>query len=500
MGPLSSRVRRRSANRTLTRQTDVDATIRGDESSGGRSPSSLGVALSNDYPARMADVKDEPRSRSGSKASAGAESSAVPDHHLLLETSSGGGPVLLLPAELAASWTGAGGQDYERACAPDGYVQTKRGGVGTLSVGTGMGIVLSEELTTMWLPTADGGVVVRGPEVSGMTAREARKSLPKAGWKVVAPALELNDGRVVLFDAAAAGAADPLSIDADPEPIVVDVGAGTYDVSRAQKGLDDFVRLVRIASRAALSGPKPVTPARPPPAPPPVAPIWEWRSTPLVGVTPFVGVNRPRPAEGLLTPLTGHDGARFGAGRDNHQQFFRLERDEPLVPISEPGEFNQIALSADARSLYFLGGTRRVLEVPGSGTTRDGVVRFEARSRIASIATVGPDRVILSYARGVHLLDRPCSPWRVLYTLELGSRWDAVVQVIEEGPFVWADADPHIHFAAIFPDRLQLVQTTLRTKGGITVSAGRAFLFGRKFDDAAEHEITNLRAVHDSLA
>ncbi|GMU63320.1 MAG: hypothetical protein AMXMBFR34_50830 [Myxococcaceae bacterium] len=116
------------------------------------------------------------RSVAASRAEPSGALPATPDEGALPETTSGGGPVVLLPAEVAAAWRGTlappgatvppgwtwgkrGGPrtDYDRALEPNDAKQTARGGYGWLSVGSGRALIFSDELTTVWLPTGDGG-------------------------------------------------------------------------------------------------------------------------------------------------------------------------------------------------------------------------------------------------------------------------------------------------------------------------------------------------------
>jgi hypothetical protein len=183
----------------------------------------------------------------------------------LATTSSGGGPVVLLPGDLAARWhgtrapagvtppagwtwgkTGGPTTDYDRALAPEGFVQTARGGVGFVTVDDGRALVLDAELPTAWLPTDEGGVVVRGPDVDGSDAEAIRASVPEAGWIDVTTLVVGVPGTVVLFDAAFAGADDVVAIPSDPAPAVGNPGVGAYAVTRASVDTTDFIRLVRI--------------------------------------------------------------------------------------------------------------------------------------------------------------------------------------------------------------------------------------------------------------
>jgi hypothetical protein len=208
------------------------------------------------------------RSRTPTKSRAKAQKPAKPspieftNDDELPSTCSGGGPVIAIPAEHAAGWRGttppkgakvpkgwtwgdSGGPetDYDRAC------DVSEDAVGMfpiheLAVGTGRALVLDSELTTTWIPAADGGVIARGYEVSD-DADELRAAVPTKGWKPFAAPLALVDGRIFLFDSAYEGARNPDKIDADDGVAVAMLGAGTYDLSYVTKGNCDFVRFAR---------------------------------------------------------------------------------------------------------------------------------------------------------------------------------------------------------------------------------------------------------------
>lgn len=84
---------------------------------------------------------------------------------------SAGGPLILLPGEYISDWTGVGlfdeqldfeimpppkGDDYERACAVEGYL-------GLLEVGSGHGLVLGDDpmSTAWWQHSASEGILIR---------------------------------------------------------------------------------------------------------------------------------------------------------------------------------------------------------------------------------------------------------------------------------------------------------------------------------------------------
>lgn len=75
------------------------------------------------------------------------ELSDIDDWHAI---ESAGGPLLLLPGRARGHWTGAAGDDYERACEVDGYL-------GVLDVGGDQALVIGDEpAPTALLPTRAG--------------------------------------------------------------------------------------------------------------------------------------------------------------------------------------------------------------------------------------------------------------------------------------------------------------------------------------------------------
>ena len=186
----------------------------------------------------------------------------------LQSTCSGGGPVLGIPAELAAAWRGtdppvgavvppgwtwgqAGGPlcDYDRACDHiEDRVGTPFGGFGSVPVGDGIALVFECELATYWLPTPDGGVVLRNVECE--TVDEARalvEQVPAAAWRPWPRRITLREGRLLLFDSAFAGAADPAAIEASDGVAIAEPGPGTYAIATATDASEqDFVRLTRV--------------------------------------------------------------------------------------------------------------------------------------------------------------------------------------------------------------------------------------------------------------
>ena len=175
----------------------------------------------------------------------------------LQRCSSGGGPVIGIPAELAAKWRGtlapigavvpagwawgtSGGPvcDYDRACDKlENRVGMPYGGFGFVSVEGGLALVFEGPLNTVWVPTDDGGVVVRNApdEMESLDAfLKLVEAVPAATWKPWPGQITLRDGRIFFWDSAMEGAGDPKAIRARDGGVAVGTpGPGIYLLSTA---------------------------------------------------------------------------------------------------------------------------------------------------------------------------------------------------------------------------------------------------------------------------
>lgn len=180
------------------------------------------------------------------------------------KTCSGGGPVVVVPAEVAAHWFGtrpppgavvpagwtwgkSGGPicDYDRACDVAPIERTSYGGFGWVDVHGRPALVLDAEITTIFVKESDGGYIVRNS--IGEDASELASAVDDGKWHDFGfTTIDLQDGRLFMFDSAYPGDADPDAIDADDGVGVIDLGPGTWRVSFATspQGVD-FVRFRR---------------------------------------------------------------------------------------------------------------------------------------------------------------------------------------------------------------------------------------------------------------
>ncbi len=159
------------------------------------------------------------------------------------ETCSGGGPVLAIPAEHAAGWSGTDGGDYDRACSSQDYRSLDYGAVGWVQVGEGRALALDMELVTGFLATDSGGVILRNYEECPLSCEAAGAMVSGAtNWESWGAPMTLTDGRLFLFDSAYPGAADPAAIEADEGVAIAQLGPGTYAIDTA---LADGVELIR---------------------------------------------------------------------------------------------------------------------------------------------------------------------------------------------------------------------------------------------------------------
>ncbi len=445
----------------------------------------------------------------------------------LATTSSGGGPVVLLPGDLAARWRGTlapagvtpppgwtwgkqGGPhtDYDRALAPDGFVPTARGGVGfvAVAVGDGRALVLDAELPTAWLPTDDGGVVVRGPEVDGDDADAVRASVPEDGWTDVTTLVVGAPGTVVLFDAAFAGADDVDAIGCDPPPAVGAPGAGTYAVARATVDTTDFLRLVRISGstkkkatkkKAATTTTTTTTakkPAKKPAKKKPAPPAWK---TARVNARAL-----PRPPvsvePGFSSFVALPDGSRLGFAGTLAADFVLTQRTGSTSrALADAARF--AAFAVRGATVYAGGADGRIVAFPLHEGAAAAVPVGIIDGRVWSIAALPDGGVVVGGPGTVTLFADDGGAWRAVDTADVAPNLIPSLDVVDDGRWLVVGRTPKVFVFAVKKTALVLVQASLQHKGGVLVQDGRAFLYGDDRNSYEYDEILNLREVYDAL-
>lgn len=173
-----------------------------------------------------------------------------------------------IPAELAAKWRGTlapigavvppgwswgtpGGPvcDYDRACDKiEHRIATPYGGFGSIPVGDGIALIFEREIVSYWLPTSDGGVVIRNAELA--TIGDARKLVDAiTAWTPWPNTITLTDGRMFFFDSAYEAAADPAAFRDDSALIVETLGPGRYAIATfTDADENDYIKLTRVTS------------------------------------------------------------------------------------------------------------------------------------------------------------------------------------------------------------------------------------------------------------
>jgi hypothetical protein len=113
----------------------------------------------------------------------------------------------------------------------------RQGGFGSVPLDGGLALVFEGPLNTAWVPTDDGGVVVRNApdEMESVAAfRTLVDAVPAAKWKPWSGRITLGDGRIFFWDSAMEGAGNPKAIPARDGGVAVGTpGPGTYAISTA---------------------------------------------------------------------------------------------------------------------------------------------------------------------------------------------------------------------------------------------------------------------------
>ncbi|GAA1618865.1 Imm21 family immunity protein [Actinoplanes couchii] len=146
-----------------------------------------------------------------------------------------GGPLIVVPRSALPAWGGGDTDDYERACAVDGYV-------GLIPVGSPAALVLGDEpANTTYLPEERLFVRWLAAYAEKDLIDGARRAVDDGvPWDIDEDVRWVVDGPVVLFDAAWPGTELE-----DDNHLLIDPGPGTYRV-RATSYTDGDTMMVLV--------------------------------------------------------------------------------------------------------------------------------------------------------------------------------------------------------------------------------------------------------------
>ncbi len=430
------------------------------------------------------------------------EVAELPDE--LPSTTSGGGPVIVLPAEHASAWRGT--QPPKGAKVPKGWKWGQSGGpvcdydracnagakVALLAVGKGQGISLDAELVTVWVPTADGGVIVRGPDVDGSGPAAVAKQLPKTGWKSLGR-LTLNDGRLFMFDSAAAGAKKPDDIEADDGVAIAEPGAGEYELSHASVKRDDFVRFARVGGVAAKkkAAAKKAPAGKLPPLP------WKLRR--------FTFDDRaakpaPRAAHGLPLGKWRDDGTVIGVEATGHVVCF-APSGEKTVLTAEPGDYQMPAFSGDGRSVLVGTSSGRVLSfdlIAKGGKPSPPRELFSHGEIVWAVKPVADGRIALAGAGRLYLLAPKGDRYERVADADVLPNEIPILDVVADGRFGIVHGGKKNYLYLFVGDTLRRVEEYVQTKRGMQHQHGVTYFYDAK-DVLSFEEVLNFDEVYASL-
>jgi hypothetical protein len=442
------------------------------------------------------------------------EADELPDE--LPSTSSGGGPVILLPAEVASEWRGtqpprgakvpkgwrwgkSGGPvcDYDRACeGGEGKLSTARGGIGWLDVGNSRGIVLDAELVSVWLPTTDGGIVVRGPDIDGSDPKAVATLVPETGWKTLGT-LELEDGRLFLFDSAACGAADPREIAADDGVAVAELGKGEYELTWVTQKYDDFVRFARkggAAKSAKKASQKRAKSAK-------KAPAWKLRKFSYYDLP-----KRPKPAgvRGLRSAKWLGDGTIVGLEKVEQRRMHVLHKTpggEQSLLTKTPSDYTCVAFTSDETALLVGTESGKLfrIDLPGKSKKPTGPEEvFSHDECIWTVVSVANGRIALGGPNTLHLLVPKGDRYTLAATADVTPNEIPILDVVGADRFVIVGCDKKLYLYAFVNDQLRLVEEYVQTRRGMASHFGMTYFYDSK-DTAHLEEVLNFDEVYAQL-
>ncbi|MBL8950443.1 MAG: hypothetical protein JNK82_06680 [Myxococcaceae bacterium] len=434
------------------------------------------------------------------------EVAELPD--ALASTTSGGGPVIVLPAELASAWRGT--QPPKGAKVPKGWSWGKRGGpvcdydrscdagrVAWLDVGGGRGLSLDAELVTTWVPTLDGGVIVRGPGVDGSEPEAVVKRLPKSGWKSLGK-LTLKDGRLFMFDSAAAGAKKPDDIAADDGVAIAEPGAGEFEVSWASQKRDDFVRFARVGGAVARKPTAKKAPTGKLPALP-----WKLRRFPFHELAAKQR-ERPKAARGLSHGKWREDGTVIGLEKIGPRRWHIVHftpSGAKTQLTAEPSDYQAPAFASDGRSLLVGTSSGKVLsfELPAKGTKPAAPRELYANDEVVwFVAPVADGRIALTSNGQLHLLAPKGARFERVASAEVLPNDLPMLDVVGGGRFGIVHGGKKNYLYAFIGDTLKRVEEYVQTKRGMQHHNGVSYFYD-KDDDQTLEEVLNFDEVYASL-
>lgn len=251
-----------------------------------------------------------------------------------------------------------------------------------------------------------------------------------------------------------------------------------------------------------------LVPAPKPAAPQPEVPVSELPTpgAPPTWVTEVAAADQlPNPTTletkfELKAPGLTADGTAVGveAGKVSGAKVMKVRPDGTRVALSEPGQFSSATLSVDGKQVYAVSGDGKVWEFPVSADASIAVVRFQAVGAVWGFTPLSKTRGVVSQEGVVHLVDLTTSPWTKLQSLSVKPITLPLVDAAREGRWVVVGRSPKIHLFALVKDRLQLVQSWVRTEGGATALGGRLFTYTAGSTERLE--LKNLDEVYATLA
>lgn len=242
-----------------------------------------------------------------------------------------------------------------------------------------------------------------------------------------------------------------------------------------------------------FSMPPPPAPVREPLA---VKPSWKTRQVPP---DEMPGQTRLDAEVQLSNAVRAHDGTVVGLERKklSEARLVRVGADGAQTPLSEPGQFSQVAVSTDGKQIFGVRATGKIFAFPLEKDAAAASVCFEGGARIWDFKILNATRAIVSQDRAIHLINTETSPWKRVDSVSVAPVDIPLVDGVDGGRWVVVGRTPRIRLVAVLNDKLLEVQSWAPTEGGVTAVAGRAFLYAP--GSVVREEILNLAEVHQTL-